>query len=1368
MAAPVARSDVFTNANQLKLKGAIAAVNFYYGGAGNADNAVMVTGPIQGVAFDNIDVAKCKPTTGNWGKDKATTVELAGGVRLTVDLLNGMWENLHPGFGLSMDWVNRPLPKWSHESVARTITGDGNDGKHAGELATANVVFEAGKAGGLLTFALGNRFASKDVSVQVIAGGPWGGSVSVTDGTRTIGTIGDGDGTTAKILTFAAKADEEGVVSVGFTGKKNYLGIAGVIVSAAEASAAASAPAASVPSANTTVAGKERPRKIYAMYMGCFPAGRGGTRHISHNVLSEMGAPRSILYDNKGQEIKPPYQNLGAWASRSGGLGPYGKSSNIGLTPYDGKAPSPEESADREIRQAMRIGIDGFSVESSSGGFSQSVRPLIDLMFKICEEKNYPFEITFTVCQNGEEYTSPDLMPYKGNACVKTVKWLLDKHGNSPKLARRDGKPLILGYGTPQYVEGSYWHPYVEKAARKNLGPDAKPEAVQAEVARLHNWTKWKSGDPTTEEAWKMMWLAFQDMEKEIGQPCYWEMDTNYVGPQDPNLIRILAQDFQAFGGFLSLHYFPLTADAAKIVVAAGKEWSQPIQLQYKNNVSRGLDWLRRDWKAARELPSTLLQYITWNDYGETALAPGTNTRYAYYDVTGEFIRWWKTGKEPTSDHDKVYIFSHKLAPNTKIYPFKGGVAHFDHVIEVLTILPKPATLRMPGRKTTEGEDEWTAPAGMSYKQFPLTPGPVSVELLRDGKVELKLDCPDPVSDRPFRGDLEKTCVSTEELRHWQEDFGKDVPMYQYSEYGDVNNNGLPNWFEMFWFGKLGDMSTATNCPDPNAMTPSGKTLLECYREQIDPTAKIPPYADLPKTGLLAWYRADQGVEADAAGKIAKWLDQSGNGLHLTAADTLSWMATDTDLAGQPRLSGSADMGSYEWQRPKSNRGGNAVGTPSSKNGEIGAATIDRVWKVVPGGAGSQSGKDWANAFATIQAGIAAAVDGDTVLVSNGMYTLSEQISLAKAVTIRSLNGPTNTTISGNNAVRLFDISTGATNWWIDGFTLTSGNCGKSGGAGGGALQILGADVKGLISNCIITNNIAGANQAGGGIAAGGGAQTTYRNCLIANNSATVHTGGIAGRSGTGTHTIENCTFYGNTVLGSGLMGGSSFGGELAAGGNSVVNSIFWQGTEPICASNGTQTYTLNAGAAGTGNKTGDPLFVNAAGGNFQLQPSSPCIDSGTNSQHPSLVKSVWNGLPAVELDGLGNKMLCPLPQKDHASMSVFAVYTAHAEDQVSRIQDGKNNRLVSIPTTSKLDSEGGLAMLVNSIDWGDVSVVSRKFDPGQQPTFIGLGAMTDNTGQSRGWNFKGKVAEILIYSPALSEAETYTVTNMLKARYKL
>jgi hypothetical protein len=375
-----------------------------------------------------------------------------------------------------------------------------------------------------------------------------------------------------------------------------------------------------------------------------------------------------------------------------------------------------------------------------------------------------------------------------------------------------------------------------------------------------------------------------------------------------------------------------------------------------------------------------------------------------------------------------------------------------------------------------------------------------------------------------------------------------------------------------------------------------------------------------PDTGILTIQRDPLATNADLAVSYA-WGGTAVQGVDYTASPAGTNIALPAGVASTNitivPLRHSGSPGTTVWLTLLP--GEYAVGTPSSNNVEIGASTFDGVWKVVPGGAGVQNGVDWANAFATISNGVAAAIDGDTILVSNGTYVLSTEISVTKAVTIRSLNGPTNTTISGNNAVRIFNISTGVTNWWIDGFTMQNG---KASGVGGGAMLIVGAGITGLVSNCIITNNGAGANKVGGGIAAGGGAVTTYRNCLIAYNTAAIHAAGIAGRSYTGKHTIENCTFYGNTVTNTSAawMGGSSFGGETPASGNSVTNSIFGPfstdpAIQPLCVTSGvTIAYSMNAvtnAPFGIGNKTGDPVFVSIAAGNFQLQPSSPCINTG-------------------------------------------------------------------------------------------------------------------------------------------------------------
>jgi hypothetical protein len=85
------------------------------------------------------------------------------------------------------------------------------------------------------------------------------------------------------------------------------------------------------------------------------------------------------------------------------------------------------------------------------------------------------------------------------------------------------------------------------------------------------------------------------------------------------------------------------------------------------------------------------------------------------------------------------------------------------------------------------------------------------------------------------------TCFSTEFLRHWKADFG-DAPPLLRGEYADDDQDGLPNWFEMYWFGKCLDWSTAT-VADPKALGKDGKTNLQHYLDQTAPV-------DFPSAGL--------------------------------------------------------------------------------------------------------------------------------------------------------------------------------------------------------------------------------------------------------------------------------------------------------------------------------------------------------------------------------------------------------------------------------------------------------------------------------------------------------------------------------------
>ena len=126
---------------------------------------------------------------------------------------------------------------------------------------------------------------------------------------------------------------------------------------------------------------------------------------------------------------------------------------------------------------------------------------------------------------------------------------------------------------------------------------------------------------------------------------------------------------------------------------------------------------------------------------------------------------------------------------------------------------------------------------------------------------------------------------------------------------------------------------------------------------------------------------------------------------------------------------------------------------------------------------------NWVDAATNIQAAIDASEDGDTVLVTNGVYatggrvvpgaSLTNRIVVTNAISVQSVNGRTNTVIlgqgpMGDSAIRCAYLANGAS---LSGFTLSNGCTRTTGDAeqdqnGGG---IFG----GTVSDCLITGNSA-------------------------------------------------------------------------------------------------------------------------------------------------------------------------------------------------------------------------------------------------------------------------------------------------------
>lgn len=166
-----------------------------------------------------------------------------------------------------------------------------------------------------------------------------------------------------------------------------------------------------------------------------------------------------------------------------------------------------------------------------------------------------------------------------------------------------------------------------------------------------------------------------------------------------------------------------------------------------------------------------------------------------------------------------------------------------------------------------------------------------------------------------------------------------------------------------------------------------------------------------------------------------------------------------------------------------------------------------------------------ATPWLTISNGVAqAAAAGDTVLVGNGVYVLTTNIIVTKAVNVVSLAGADATIVDVNRLGRCFYI--GHSNAVVDGFTLTNGYAASGADTNGGAVYL----TDGIIRNCNITSNYAAG--AGGGIycwSAGIAA-----NCTVAVNRAGTVGGGIYSYLGV----ITNCLIMSNI---SGSYGGGAW-----------------------------------------------------------------------------------------------------------------------------------------------------------------------------------------------------------------------------------
>ena len=302
---------------------------------------------------------------------------------------------------------------------------------------------------------------------------------------------------------------------------------------------------------------------------------------------------------------------------------------------------------------------------------------------------------------------------------------------------------------------------------------------------------------------------------------------------------------------------------------------------------------------------------------------------------------------------------------------------------------------------------------------------------------------------------------------------------------------------------------------------------------------------------------------------------------------------------------------------------------------------------------------NWATAARYIQQAVNAAAAGDTVLVTNGTYASGAQITVTRAITLESVNGPGVTIVDGLYDHRCFSL--GNTACTLSGWTIQNGvaaggleNDYSDESNDGGGVYCTGTTP--VITNCVLTHNwsfLDGGGSSGGTLThctlsnngstyggGGGSCDGILMYCVLSNNDSEVGGGSCDGTlthctltdnwgdSGGGNYggTLTYCTLSGNN---SSDEGGGSYKGTLIHctltgnsadyGGGSyegtLKNCILWGNTASDGGDNVYNCSITNCCWPEADSETGcvadDPCFVDADAGDYHLVYGSPCMDAG-------------------------------------------------------------------------------------------------------------------------------------------------------------
>jgi glucan endo-1,3-alpha-glucosidase len=373
------------------------------------------------------------------------------------------------------------------------------------------------------------------------------------------------------------------------------------------------------------------------------------------------------------------------------------------------------QAYEREIQEAQAAGIDGFALNVGAWSGPQAYyKSRVALIYQAAEQLGTGFKLFFSI--DGIEDTN-DIIDMVTTYAPRTNSF------------RYQGRIVLSTFG--QCISGNTWSGVVF------------PTLTQRGIDVF------------------FVPYMFTTPPKEL--PAYADAVTlcnNYS-----NLVSGL---FYFGGAGLPSQLVQCNSDYTKAVQAAGKLSMASVTPTYwgcqQTTLGRryfefdGGEGLIQQWSAIMTNQPDWVEIVTWNDFEESYISPVDDPgqyfselavphRYShagYFQLSKQFINWYKTGAAPTNTQDAIYFFyrthpKSAVASDTNDVPVTGFVGNVQDTFYATAFLTAPAILEISSGPTVTTN---SLSAGMNLVRVRFSPGSQKLVLRRDGKQILSVEGP--------------------------------------------------------------------------------------------------------------------------------------------------------------------------------------------------------------------------------------------------------------------------------------------------------------------------------------------------------------------------------------------------------------------------------------------------------------------------------------------------------------------------------------------------------------------------------------------------------------------------------------------------